>query len=526
MPDADQNRLQIKLAYSESELVFGFVYPVGTDISGVQLTLENYIRRFGYKPTPIRLSESIDKVLQRVNIDAPLSDKNEAARINTRMTAGNRLCQAAEDEAFIVSAAIANINRQRNNSETLSLQGPLPKTAHIILSLKRPEEVNLLKAIYGDGFYLIGVFISENDRLRYLTRDKNIPMKEARRLMKRDEEEDEPLGQKSRKTFEMADVFVHLRSDEYKRQLERFLDLVFGAPYNTPYPDEYAMFMAYTASLRSSQLARQVGAAIRTRFGDIVAVGCNDVPAPGGGLYWPNKSWPSDWRPRKQNDQRDHIKGYDSNDLEQTEIVKDLISRLGLEMNLSEVVVKLQKSRLMDITEYGRAVHAEMDALLTCARNGISSVGSTLFTTTFPCHICTRHIVAAGIEKVVYIEPYPKSMASKLHKDSIEMTVIHPLYEDENPSKVPFEPFVGIGPRRFFDLFSMKLSSGYPIKRKNDDGGLISWRRDKSSPRVQMLPTSYTQRERVVAAKFLTTVEKMEEKQRGIQRLTFDGEQQ
>ena len=121
-------------------------------------------------------------------------------------------------------------------------------------------------------------------------------------------------------------------------------------------------------------------------------------------------------------DQRDHIKGYDSNDLEQTEIVKDLVRRLGLSMDLTEAVAKLRQSRLMDITEYGRAVHAEMDALLTCARNGTSPVGSTLFTTTFPCHVCTRHIVAAGVKKVVYIEPYPKSMASKLHKDSIEMT--------------------------------------------------------------------------------------------------------
>ena len=300
MRDTDQDHPEVKLSYPESELVFGLVYPVGTDVSGVQLTLENYIRRFAYKPYATRLSDSIDQVLERINIDVPLSNATEAARINSRMTAGNRLCQAAEDEAFIVSAAIANVNRQRANSETQGLQEPLPRTAHIFLSLKRPGEVNLLKAIYGDGFYLIGVFISENDRLRYLTRDKNIPKKEAVRLMRRDEEEDEPFGQRSRRTFEMADVFVHLRSDEYKQQLERFLDLVFGAPYNTPSPDEYAMFMAYTASLRSAQLARQVGAAIRSPFGDIVAVGCNDVPAAGGGLYWPNKAWASDWRPRRQ----------------------------------------------------------------------------------------------------------------------------------------------------------------------------------------------------------------------------------
>ena len=73
--------------------------------------------------------------------------------------------------------------------------------------------------------------------------------------MRRDQEEAVPFGQRSRRTFELADVFIRLKSDEYKGQLERFLDLVFGHPYNTPEPDEHAMFLAYSASLRSGQLA-------------------------------------------------------------------------------------------------------------------------------------------------------------------------------------------------------------------------------------------------------------------------------
>src|ERR1019366_6349790 len=82
--------------------------------------------------------------------------------------------------------------------------------------------------------------------------------------MERDQDEDAPYGQRSRKTFELADVFIQLKSDEYKQQLERFLDLLFGHPYLTPEPDEHAMFLAYSAGLRSGQLARQVGAAIRS----------------------------------------------------------------------------------------------------------------------------------------------------------------------------------------------------------------------------------------------------------------------
>src|SRR5271157_1609662 len=75
----------------------------------------------------------------------------------------------------------------------------------------------------------------------------------------------------------------------------------------------------------------------------------------------------------------------------------------------------------MYMSEYGRAVHAEINGLLTCARNGVSPGGTTLFTTAFPCHNCTRHIIAAGVRRVVYFEPYPKSMARKLHNDAIEL---------------------------------------------------------------------------------------------------------
>jgi deoxycytidylate deaminase len=73
----------------------------------------------------------------------------------------------------------------------------------------------------------------------------------------------------------------------------------------------------------------------------------------------------------------------------------------------------------LDITEFGRPVHAEMEAILSCARIGISPKMGTLYCTTFPCHNCAKHIVAAGIKRVVYVEPYPKSKAEKLHSDSL-----------------------------------------------------------------------------------------------------------
>jgi deoxycytidylate deaminase len=63
---------------------------------------------------------------------------------------------------------------------------------------------------------------------------------------------------------------------------------------------------------------------------------------------------------------------------------------------------KLRGSPLMDITEYGRAVHAEMEAILACARTGGNPSGATLYCTTSPpCHNCAKHIVDVGITRVV-----------------------------------------------------------------------------------------------------------------------------
>lgn len=167
--------------------------------------------------------------------------------------------------------------------------------------------------------------------------------------------------------------------------------------------------------------------------------------------------------------------GYDSNKIEQLEIQTD-VQRI-LESCVEEkhkqhfdfegLAKRIGKGRIRDLTEYGRVVHAEMEALLSCGRIGHSTVGTTLYCTTFPCHNCAKHIIAAGVDRVVYIEPYPKSKALEFHSESI----VWGIEKEKNDSRVLFQPFVGIGPRRYFDLFSMNLGSSYDLQRKNDDTG-------------------------------------------------------
>src|SRR5882724_7181322 len=105
----------------------------------------------------------------------------------------------------------------------------------------------------------------------------------------------------------------------------------------------------------------------------------------------------------------------------------------------------------MDIGEFSRPVHAEMAALIDAARRGVAVDGETMYVTTFPCHNCAKHIIAAGIRKVVYLEPYPKSRASNLHGE--EMSLELPTGNEEG--MVIFAAYSGIAPRQYRQLFSM-----------------------------------------------------------------------
>lgn len=274
------------------------------------------------------------------------------------------------------------------------------------------------------------------------------------------------------------------------------------------------MFMAYSAALRSSDLSRQVGAVVANPLGDVIATGANDTQRPGGGPYWPSNSPYTDGS--DEHEGPDYRRGFDSNERERNKILAAVIAALCPEENIAEQLTSEERAALvrkykndlratgiLDITEFGRAVHAELAALMSCTRSGVSPRDGTLYCTTFPCHNCAKHIVAAGIVSVVYVEPYPKSKAKDLHSDAISLPD-----EEEEPSsdpRVTFRAFEGVGPRRFVDLFSLTLGSGRPVRRKQKDadGVCAPWQRGAATvPRLAMDPRSYLQREDDAARSF------------------------
>ncbi len=460
-----------------SELAIGLVAPLGVEIESLLTALRDRLQAFSYNYREVRLSNLLDPLVERFSPDTFIDDTTVESRIRTRMDAGNRV-RARTRPDILALAALARIDDQRGEDKR-----PVSRTANIFRTLKNPAEVRTLRTVYGSGFFLIGIFATEEERRGYLVQDKSLLDRDANNLIKRDQGEEDENGQQTRDTYLLADAFIRT-----KEHLWRVLDLLFGAPYVSPTADEYGMFLAYSASLRSVDLSRQVGAVVMSPEREILSTGCNDVPSPGGGLYWEDDD----------GDKRDFRLGKDSNAMRRREIIVDVAKRLTGAIGTDDDIYRASKkqlegSPLLDLTEYGRPVHAEMEALLSAARIGVSVRRASLFTTTYPCHNCAKHIVASGIARVIYVEPYPKSLARDLHGDSIQF-----LSDggDTEEGSLRFEPFVGVGPRRFFDLFSLKLGSGYPVKRKMD-GAVIDWSssRNKADLRVPMQPLSYLERE-------------------------------
>lgn len=468
---------------SRPELVVGLVAAVGTPLDLVQQALEEKFGDVDYGAELLHLSSYADRF--KLKARAPRRNAGEAVRIQAMMDRGSEVRVRTGRNDVLALLAIADIRVRRGAGST-----PLPGRAFILRQLKRPEEVHLLRQTYGDGFILLGVYCSLARRTEHL-RSRGLSTTEIKALVERDEKEQSESGQELRDTFHLADAFIEVgqEAEQVHRDVQRLLWLLFSEKIVGPTPEEFGMFQAWAAALRSTQLGRQVGAAILSSSRDVLAVGTNDVPKADGGLYFEGDP----------NDTRDHVIGRDSTDEAEEVIVREIASRLeprwatmnAASRRMSERAYReqLRGSRITSLTEFGRAVHAEAEALLAAGRVGVSARGATLYCTTFPCHVCAKHIVAAGIRTVVYVEPYAKSRVAELYKDSIAV-------EESTDDRVVFRPFVGVAPRRYAQLFSMRAADGSEIARKDKDGRVLMSRRWL---RVRMPYFSALEREKLAA---------------------------
>ena len=70
-------------------------------------------------------------------------------------------------------------------------------------------------------------------------------------------------------------------------------------------------------------------------------------------------------------------------------------------------------------------VHAEQNAIADCAKRGVSCNGSTVYITHYPCIICTRILLAAGISEIKYLENYKNDELVKTFADQAKISIIN-----------------------------------------------------------------------------------------------------
>lgn len=498
---------KLKNTYTD-ELILGICTHIGSKRDIVVEQLKKILEvDYKYTVQTIKLSDFISYYYKEKDDD--LKGKTEGyARMIHKIEGGNHLRKKYDSNSLLAQLAINKILQDRILESSvlkgdLGIPFKLPiadtdmtsrRVCYIIDSLKNKEELDILRIVYRDIFYLFSIYTPENECKENLIRKKKgLSAEEAEEIIKRDEYENiGEHGQNVRDTFVEADFFIRSsNSNEAKLKdiIKRYLHLIFNSKIVTPLHEETAMYFAKSASGNSACMSRQVGATITDKNGVPLAQGWNDVPKCGGNLYNDSDEY----------SKQCHINGVCSNVIHRNDIIDEIMKEIeGLvlpeentdkilsltkpsettsenKMLIPKIENIIRASKFKSIIEYSRSIHAEMHAIIIGSQmTGNKMIGGKLYCTTYPCHNCARHIVLAGIKEIYYIEPYKKSLCLELHNDS--------LTEDENDdTKVRILPYEGVAPRRYLDFFTMVNDD-----RKNNDGTIKKVNLDEVIPKKRL----------------------------------------
>lgn len=373
----------------------------------------------------------------------------------------------------------------------------------IVDCLRNPYEVLYLRGKFSN-FFLFSVFSqkevrlerSRKNRLHVQTRTFNEDyfQKEFDKSDYRDSGmgnldcRDRLYRQDVTKCVQISDIAITNKEEDWEGLYDKILRivlLILSPGCTKPTLDEMYMNMAYTMSVKSNCISRQVGAVIKVPKGYIVGAGWNEAPrskidcglrtlrdlahdkeflpivkallksvggdgeetveeltqrlcegfkGEGDGKY-PNQACfcfkdemaKKSTAPRLKEAWQQMLSEDQIDDEDQRLSLKD-----GGEKFIDELVERGELHQL----DFCLALHAEENALVQSARIGGTGMNEgTIYTTDQPCPICAKKIEQAGITKVVYTEPYPASLPRVFLK------------------RAKLVQFEGIKPRAYIKLF-------------------------------------------------------------------------
>ncbi|SIS83028.1 Deoxycytidylate deaminase [Chryseobacterium ureilyticum] len=446
------------------ELIFGICSPIGSLKEKVIEKLKQKIETdYLYEVRIIKLSDFIDShnFSEEEKSEIPSTptgtkvfmqyfEKINKGNIIRKFHRNERLAEYAVKKIHIDRVTHTKAEKQLHENPK-STDYESKRICYILDSIKTKEELILLKKIYSENFFSISIFSPMEDRKSNL-KAKRFENAEIETIIEIDDKQKDKFGQNVRDAFVEGDLFVRTSKDNITKiesKITRFLHLIFETSIITPTIEEIAMYNAKAAAGNSACLSRQVGAAIIDDKHTVVSIGWNDVPKFGGNLYTSNSEY----------DHRCFNHEECSNDSQKNVVVENIVesilndttfSSLNNIPNIETLLIEKirNNTKVKDLIEFSRSVHAEMHAILQGALTaGNKIIDGRLFCTTYPCHNCARHIVAAGIKEVYYIEPYVKSLCLTLHADSM-------TEDEDSEGKVKILIFDGISPKKYLSFFT------------------------------------------------------------------------
>lgn len=499
-----------------AELFFAFVGRIGVNTRQISQVLSEELSQLNYRSTEIKLTKEIQNIPTYQGIDK----KQFEDRYVELIKKCNRFRDETKQMHIMAALAVNKIFNIRSEAsgELHNFPRPIESQAYIINQLKRKEEIEYLRKIYKSQLFIISCHASHAHRKDILAKRiaEGHPTKPSKSqweskaeelIVTDDHEEDVDSGQRVRDAIPEGDFFIDATSEAAIRSdIKRLIRLIFGDNRITPSREEYGMYLASAAALRSSDLSRQVGAAILSDRGEVAALGCNEVPRPAGGAYWEGD----------EPDHRDFAFGGDENQKRKRSLVLDVVAKLKNSESLSDELndedietlanqlidsenAPLKDATALDIIEFGRAVHAEMAAITEAAKLGRSIAGLNLYVNTFPCHNCAKHIVSSGLAKVVFLRPYPKSGVFDLYPDSIRVDADDSRQPTPDGEPINFRFFKGVGPNRYAELFQKK-------KWKDELGKPKEFSASNAAPKISKISAGYLAKEIVANYEFIESI--------------------
>jgi len=313
----------------------------------------------------------------------------------------------------------------------------------VIDSIRNCGEIYYLRDNF-PNFYLLGVYADENIRWKRLEEKYEGSSYLFKQAEKRDKGEVWEYGQQVSACMELADIIIinnddihkyqNLKTEFFEKLEEFYLNLIKLPGIREPFEMEVYMNNAYTASLESRCVKRQVGATIvDTEKKIIISKGHNRIPDKL--LLSCFDKFKNCYRDIKRKDLLEEFKKCSACGETHFEI-----SGKCKNENCNYESTEQLKSKIK-MLELCRALHAEEDAILKALKLNFNNFENTiLYTTTYPCLMCAKKIISVGIKNIVFVEPYPVEMAKEILEEA----------------KVKVTIFEGVKSQAFYKLFKIE----------------------------------------------------------------------